>query len=191
MKCLVAVALALVITVPVAAQKMGSSNNAAPVVGSKIMMGESLTLEISHTSITFSKGNFLKAATDPQRGERMRKRINDTAESAPLGDVKVAGDAMIGGKKVVAGAYKMFFTIDKDAKWTMFMKSDAARIEWLLDLKETKSKSTRLSVAISAGEKDNTAVLDVRFGNLEGTVAVEPAPKSDKPSETPVEPKKG
>lgn len=190
MKRLLVLTLALAVTVPVAAQKMGQVNNGAPVVGSKIAMGDALTLEISHTSINFAKGDFLKNAKDNgQRGDRLRKRINDSAETAPLGDVKVTGDASIGGKKVAAGSYKLFFTVDKDAKWTMVMKSEAVRHEWLLDLKETKSKSTRLAVSVSAGEKDNTAILDVRFGNLEGTLPAEPA-KADKPAEKPAEPSK-
>ncbi len=165
------VALALAVIAPtLSAQKMGMSNNNAPTCTSAIAFGEKGSVEIKYTAITWGAGAWAKQITDPQRGERMRDRINKTAEAQPLGELKASADVTIGGKKVAAGTYKLYFTVDKDAKWTLVLAGKESKIEWLLDLKEG-TENSRLGLALAAGKEDDTGEFTVQFGKMNCKIA--------------------
>ncbi len=161
------------------AQKQGMINNNAPTCSSSIAFGEKASIELKYTAITWGQGNWFKALSDPARGERARDRLAKTAEASPLGELKTSAECTIGGKKVGAGTWKLYFTMDKDLKWHLNLAKDQEKIDWVLDLKEG-SESTRLGLSLGAGKEDGSAELTVQFGTAGCKVPVSAGAAAEK-----------
>ena len=160
------------------AQKMGMANKNAPTVTQSITFAGKQSLELTYTSITWAQGEWAKAIES--KNADMRKAINETAEKQPLGTVKLSADMMIGGKKVAAGSYKLAFTLTDTFTWQVTLAGDKDKITWALDLKDAEGgkQAKRLTLALTAGDTDTTAVLHVAFGTKRGEVPVDSEAKS-------------
>ena len=166
---LVPALLAFATVAPVSAQKMGSANSNAPSCTSSITAGD-MTVEVKFFSIVW--GKTMENLTS-EKGEAIRTRVNNSAEKAPLGELKTNADIMLGGKAVKAGSYSLFFTIDKDLKWHLNLAAkDGAKMDWTLDLKDSGHELKRLHVGITAGDEAGSARLNVGFGKQWGMVAI-------------------
>jgi hypothetical protein len=163
--------VAIALTATAHAQRMGSSNRAAPTVTQSIAF-PSATIELSYTSITWAGGQW-KAALDNEasRGDQ-RTRINDAAAKSPLGTLKLPAAMSFGATKVAAGTYKVAFTLDEKFKWQLSLTSDAGVTVVPLELKACDDDCKRLVLGLRAGEKDGTAELVVAFGKERCVLAI-------------------
>lgn len=152
------------------AQAMGSANSSAPTVSQSISFANGAALTIEYKSITWASGKTMSALMDAEKGANMRSRVNQQAERSPLGSVTVEKSVTLGGKTIDEGEYKMYFTIDDDNAWHLVMASEEAKHDWKLPLTEGDKMTTRLTMALMAGEKDTDANLMVAFGKQSCTV---------------------
>ena len=158
----------LVLALPLHAQRMGQANANAPTVGQSIEF-KAGTVEVKYTAIVW--GKIMDTVTDKEKGERARRQINNAPE--PLGTLKNSADTSIGGKAVAAGDYKLFFAINGDLKWNLKLVGPST-IEIPLDLKDVSEDHKRLTLAITAGDSDNSGRLHVAFGKQRASLDVKP-----------------
>ena len=160
------------LTVPVAAQQMGSANRNAPTIEQAIKFHNGAELEISYTSLNYAQGKFMENATN----ERFRQMVNDNAKQNPLGAVKLSGAMEIGGKEIAAGSYGLHFLISAEGGWllTLSHKNDAGDVEliqWPLTMEKAPIRSQRLMIVIAAGEGTTDCSLLMVFGSQHVAVA--------------------
>lgn len=162
---------------PAAAQRMGSTNRAAPTVTESIEFKDGPKLEVSYQSITWAGGQMMRRLMDKEGGAGAREGFNRRAVGSPLGTVAASAGFTLGGKAVDAGEYDLYFTIDEDLKWHLVLASkttDGPPIDWALPLEDTDNHRSRLGIDLGAGDEDNTGVLRISFGTKHCAVAFAP-----------------
>ena len=174
MKKLLTLALALAISAPAFAQKMGGTNRNAPKLMQSLTAGEA-KMTLNYTSITWAQGQMMERLADKENGGRAREYVNQNAASAPLAEFTTSIDCTVGDLKLAAGSYKVFYTIDDDANWHInFMGKDAKKpMKHKLDLMNSEKKSKRLMMCLYAADKG--AGVYIAFGNQTGMLNFAPA----------------
>jgi len=169
--------LAASICAPVFAQKMGMSNNDAPMVKQTIEAGGA-KMSLNYTSITWASGKTMEAAMDKDKGAAARKRINATAKDEPLATFSTSVDVQIGTLKLAAGDYKVGFTINDNLEWEInFTGKDTQTLKLpLMANKEMTHK--RLLCSLFAGD-DHGAGVYVAFGDKNCVLNITPAGKGE------------
>ncbi len=162
MKKLLPLVLGLVLAVPAAAQRMGSTNANAPTISQKIDFADGSKLSCEYLAITWASGRTMTAIMDKEKGERTRTRVNGSAKDSPLGEFSTSSAVTVGGTAVPAGEYKVYFTIDNDLAWSINLAAEQT-ITIKLPLQETPMDSKRLLLGLYAGEGE-AAGLYVAFG---------------------------
>ena len=171
-------ALIAALSLPVAAQQMGSSNRNAPKCEQGIEFFNGAEFEIHYTALNFAQGKFMENLSK----ESFRKMVNDNATQNPVGSVKLSADMEIGGKPVAGGEYGLHFLISDDAKFVLTLSHKNAEgelelIQWPLALEKSPMHSDRLIVAISAGKETTSCNLYLHFGELATTIPAMCAPE--------------
>ena len=176
MKKILTFALALAISAPAFAQKMGGSNRNAPMVKQSLAAGEA-KMSLNYTSITWAGGQMMERLADKKEGAGARAYVNKNAPNAPLADFTTSIDCTVGDLKLTAGSYKVFYTIDDDCNWHInFMGSDAKKpMKHKLELMDSEMKNKRLLMCLYAADKG--AGVYVAFGNKTGMLTFKPASK--------------
>jgi hypothetical protein len=175
--------LAAALAAPGTAQRMGSSNSDAPTVTQTIQFAkQSSPVEIKYTAVTWADGKTMEAIANKENGARTRQRINNSAKNSPLGSFSTPVAITLGGKAVPAGEYKLYFNVDDDLKWHLILGAasedgDETELKWKLDLKDTPKHVQRLQIVMTAGDKSDTANLEITFGKMSTTVAATVAAK--------------
>ncbi len=173
---LLSFALALAVSVPVYAQKMGSSNRNAPKIEQTIMAGDA-TMSLNYTSITWADGQMMQRLADKETGARARQMVNDSAPNAPLASFETNVDVMCGKLHLPAGEYKVFYTIDDDTNWHInFMAGDKTH-EMKLPLSPVKNEYKRLVMPIYA--EDGGCGLYIAFGTQSCMLSMKAHKKGD------------
>lgn len=175
MKALVAgTTLLLLLAAPAAAQKMGSTNRSAPRIEQSIQLGAAGKVTLNYIGITWGGGRWAESLESEETRAEMRGHINQAADRSPIGNLEVENDVTIGSTSVPAGNYKLSFKLDEDFNWQMNLSGDET-ITIPLELMEGEEHSTRLVVALYAGEEDGTAGVYLSFGNRMGMLTIAPA----------------
>lgn len=159
------------LAIPLSAQVRGSINQGAPTVSSSIEFSGGGKVEVSYIAANFGRGDFLGQL---ENSARAREGLNKRAAQRPLGSLEVTKAMTIGGQKVAAGEYDLYFTIDDDVKWHLILSSggdDAKKVDIKLDLKDTEKGSARLKIVVTAGDGNDECDLAVAFGSQAGTIA--------------------
>ena len=165
MKAILFTAIAVcALSLPASAQRMGSSNNNAPTIEQKIDLGQTGTLELTYTGITFGQGAWASALKDEKRRERMRTRINSTADTNPLGSFSFSKSVMIGETSVAAGDYKLAFKLNDAYEWELVLAGSDSSTSVPLTMTDNPEPSKRLVISLYAGDEDFTAGLYLAFG---------------------------
>ena len=173
-----ALALAVLLSAPLAAQKMGGSNEDAPIVSQTFTAQGAAEVVIDYTAITWADGHAMSTIQDKKLGARLRKKVNREAPDAPLGALRCDATVNVGGTDVGKGLYALYFTIDDDCKWHLHAQSetdDTVHHEWTLDLVEMKKARKRLSMSLLPGDTAKECEVQIRFGKMEAIVPVKPA----------------
>ncbi len=145
---------------PIAAQKMGGSNNNAPRVSQAIAYGQS-KIALDYWSVNWGEGKFMGKLGN----ERMRDYINKKADESPIGKVSLDAPLKIAGKVVPAGGYALAFKVRSSGSWMLVLtpkKGDPIR--WGLRLKDSDDVSKRLKIVLTAGEKMGSCDVAIKFG---------------------------
>ena len=156
------------------AQKMGATNNNAPRMEQSIELGNA-GIELNYTSITMAGGRWKQTLENEASRDRMRDRINNTAERAPLGSLELTDDCEINGVAVAEGSYDLCFKLDDNFKWQIVVFNDETRATIPLELSAAPEPSKRLILAMHAGQEDGTAEVYVAFGDEYGTLTIKPS----------------
>jgi hypothetical protein len=155
-------AAALLFAAPSFAQKMGMANNDAPTISQTIeTKGAKITL--NYTSITWATGQTMDAAMNKEKGASTRKRINDTAKNAPLGEFTTSTDVTCGDLKIPAGSYKLAFTINDNTDWEINFINGDKTLTMKLPLMASPEEAKRLLLCLYAGNEGGAGVY-VSFG---------------------------
>ncbi|MBI5853535.1 MAG: DUF2911 domain-containing protein [Planctomycetes bacterium] len=177
-------ALAAGLTLPVAAQSMGSVNANAPKVTTAIEFADGAKLTVTYKALNFGQGSWLERA----KSERARNMYNQNAKENPCGSVSVSKDMVVAGTQIAAGEYGLHFMFGDDGTpmamlSTTDKEGNAQMQQFPLKLEAMESHSQRLAISISAGEKDGTCVIALQFGKLgmkcTGTTAAAGGEKGD------------
>ncbi len=155
---------------PALAQKMGSINRNAPSVATTITFGGKQSIELSYIAISWGEGNWAKAIAE--KNTQMRDSINAQAGKQPLGSLTLPADMMLGGKQVMAGKYKLAFTLSEAFAWELTLTGDKDKHTWPLTLEDADKELKRLTLGLIAGEADLSATLHIAFGTKRGEVAI-------------------
>ena len=171
MKCLIPLALGVVLAVPATAQVSGANRN-APVVTTSIVFPNKAKIEVSYAAIHFGQGMWQAIKDDEQAIEQ----FNDSAKSAPIGSVETSIAVRVSGREVAAGKYAMYFTYNTEfGSWILNLaKEGSDLIQWGLRLEESEKKHARMFISLAAGDKSDNAEFTVAFGNQYVTVPVTP-----------------
>ncbi|MBK8095905.1 MAG: hypothetical protein IPK26_02285 [Planctomycetes bacterium] len=175
MKKFLSFALAAALCAPAFAQKMGSSNSAAPSVEQTVIAGDA-KMSLNYTSITWADGKTMTALMDKEKGARARGRVNSSAKDSPLGTFTTSVDVTCGDLKLAAGEYKVSFTISDNLEWEInFTGKDTQKMK--LPLMDNPQESKRLLMCMYAGDDEGAGVY-VAFGNKMCMLNFAPAKKA-------------
>lgn len=156
---------ALLATANVEAQGGGMLNQKSPMVTQSIAFANGASIELKYKSLTWGSG---ASVENVAKGDA--EKFTARSASSPLGSATVTQGVTLGDQSLAAGEYKLYFGRN-DAGWTMVMEGkDGAKHVWPLALKAGDKMNTRLTLALSAGEKDTDARLMVAFGKESCTV---------------------
>lgn len=168
-------ALAVALSAPAFAQKMGMTNSDAPTVKQTVMAGDA-KISLDYTSITWASGKTMTAIMDKEKGARHRERINGSASESPLGSLNTSIDLACGDLTIPAGEYKVYFTITDDLAWQINFMGKEKTHTMKLPLNDSEHESKRLLLCLYAGEDDGAGVY-VSFGKHSGMLDLKPAAK--------------
>jgi len=173
MKSFLAIACAALMTCGLQAQISGSINRGAAKVSNSIEMGGN-KLSVNYTALRFGDGMWqkIKDAADRHEG------FNAFAAKRPVGSVETSIDLMTAGKKVPAGKYDMFFTVNERAGWILNLKpKEGDAIRWRMVLSDAPSEAKCLKISLDPSEKDGMCSLHIAFGKQHVMVPVMAAKK--------------
>ena len=147
------VAFLTALSLPLAAQQMGSSNRNAPKMEQGIEFHTGAKLELSYTALYFAEGKFMESVKD----ERFRSMVNDNAKQNPVGSVELSDEMTIGGKKIGAGTYGLHFLLSDDSQWILTLshkndEGDVELIQWPLALTKAPARAQRFTLSDVANE---------------------------------------
>lgn len=172
-------ALGLLLMAPVAAQRMGSTNANAPTISASIEYASGVKVSCEYLAITWAQGRTMGALMDDsERGQRTRKRINDSAPEQPLGEFSTSTDLKVGDKVLAAGEYKIYFTITEKREWQINFGGEKDTVTITLPLQDSPMESKRLLLGLYAAEGE-AAGLYVAFGKQSGDLAIMPHKAKD------------
>ena len=158
---------------PLAAQKMGSSNEDAPKVATSVTYSNGDTVKVSYTAITVAGGKTMRLAMDKENGATTRQRINGRADRSPLGKFETSIDLKFAGKTIPKGAYDLAFRIGDDLKWTMTLKSGDEMHSFPMNTGDSGHEMRRLSIVLLPGEAAGTGNLSIAYGALSAAFELE------------------
>ncbi len=162
---------------PISAQQMGMVNRDAPKVEQKIEFNNGNELEISYTAINWAQGKFAERV---KSDAAFRNMVNTNAKQNPIGSFDLAGDATIGGKKVMAGHYGLHFLVNDNGGWQMALshkKGDEVELTtWDLDLSKSDKLKKRLSIVLSAADEADQCHVELHFGNMAVEISAQVMP---------------
>ena len=168
MKFVLTLACAAALSCGVQAQISGSINRGAPKVSNTIEMGGN-KLMVEYTSIRFGNGDWQKIKDNTAGHEQ----FNKFAEGKPIGKVSTSCALQAAGKKVPAGDYTMFFTVQEQAGWLLNLKpKEGDPIRWRMVLSEADDKSGCLKMSLEPSAKNGMCSLEIVFGDMAVTVPV-------------------
>jgi len=173
MKSVLAIACAALMTCGLQAQVSGSINRGAAKVSNSIEMGGN-KLSVKYTALRFGEGQWqkIKDATDRHEG------FNQFAEKRPIGSVETTVDLMAAGKKIPAGKYSMFFTINERAGWILNLKPEKGEaVRWRMVLTDAAKEAKCLKIGLEPSAKNGACGLHIAFGKKHITVPVTVAKK--------------
>ena len=173
MKSVLAVACAAVLTCGLQAQISGSINRGAAKVTNSIEMGGN-KLSVNYTALRFGAGQWqkIKDATDRHDG------FNSFAEKRPVGSVETSADLMAAGRKVPAGKYDMYFTVNERAGWMLNLKpAEGDAIRWRMVLSDAPAEAKCLKIGLNPSDENGMCSLHIAFGKQHVMVPVTVAKK--------------
>ncbi|MFO1050669.1 MAG: hypothetical protein U1F36_00475 [Planctomycetota bacterium] len=159
-------ALAAGLSLPIAAQQMGSINANAPKLTTAIEFADGAKISVTYRALNFGQGAFV----EKMKQERFRTMLNENAKQNPCGSVTVSKDMTFSsGFKVPAGQYGLHFMISDRGTWvaalsTTGKEGDLELKQFPLRLKDMEAVSQRLSIQLEAGEEGDSCMLTLRFG---------------------------
>lgn len=170
MKKFLSLVLIAAMCAPAIAQKRGGMNRNAPAIKQSLTAGEA-TMSLDYTAITFASGGWMKELETPEG----REGHNKQAAEKPLAMFKTSVDVTCGELQLVAGEYKVFFTLDEKNAWVInFQLGDKVQ-SMKLKLEDSGHESKRLLLCLYAEEKG--AGVYVAFGKQTGMLSFAPAAK--------------
>lgn len=173
MKSVLAFAAAALLTCGLQAQVSGSINRGAAKVTNSIEMGGN-KLSVNYTALRFGQGQWqkIKDAADRHDG------FNQFAEKRPVGTVETSVDLMAAGKKVAAGKYSMYFTVNENAGWILNLKPEKGdAIRWRMVLSDAPKEAKCLKIALEPSAENGMCSLHIAFGKQHVAVPVKAAKK--------------
>jgi len=179
MKKILTLALALTLTTPSFAQRMGSLNRNAPTVKQSVEAGQA-KISLNYTSINWGDGRTMKMVSDKENGARARQMVNGSAAENPIAQFSSSVNVDCGELHIPAGDYKVYFTVDDDCVWHInFHAKDAEKaLSMKLDLMPSDHQSKNLLMCLYA--EDDGAGVYLSFGTHSGMLSIKPAAKKDK-----------
>jgi hypothetical protein len=184
MKNLLILAAAAALALPTVAQVQGGVNRQIPEVTTKIDYPNGNKVSITYKSINFASGQWMKGLED----QGMRDRINTGAEKNPIGTFETSSDWKIGSDTVKAGKYSLAFKVDAEKNWklVLFQGEGDKKVEYGFKLAMSESKQNRqfLKIALAPGSQ-NSAEIDIHFGQMTCNVAATPVEAAKKAEPTP------
>ena len=173
MKSILAIAATTLLTCGLQAQVSGSINRGAAKVSNTIEMGGN-KLSVNYTALRFGEGQWqkIKDATDRHEG------FNKFAEQRPVGTVETSVDLMAAGKKVPAGKYSMFFTVNERAGWILNLKPEKGEaVRWRMVLSDAPKEAKCLKIGLEPSAKNGMCSLHIASGKQHVMVPVTAAKK--------------
>lgn len=166
---LFAAAAVALLALPVAAQRGGMANRNTPTVTQGITFTNGGSVDVKYRAITWAQGRWMEALKSPQG----RESTNKDLKANPTGTLTTAKDMTLGGQTVKAGSYKLYFQVDDDVKFHLVLADDSGNeIKWKLEMSDTKSENTRLTMTVTAGKGDTDANVGIAFGTMACSVAL-------------------
>jgi len=173
MKSILAFACAAALCSGLQAQISGSINRGAAKVTNSIEMGGN-KMSVTYTALRFGAGQWQKIKDNANGHER----FNKFAESRPVGSVTTSVDLMTAGKKVPAGTYDMFFTVNESAGWILNLKSEGGEsVRWRMVLSDAPSAAKCLKIGLNPSDENGMCSLHIAFGKQHVMVPVSVAKK--------------
>lgn len=166
MRALITIAASVaLLAVPATAQRMGHSNTNAPTVGQSLDLAQKGSVKLSYTSITWASGTWAAQLADEATRDQKRAEINTAAKTAPLGTFTTSVDLVMNHVRVPAGTHQLAFMLDEEFQWQVVLFQEDKEVSLRLLLADNPIQSTRLVLALIAGNEDFTGRMFVTFGD--------------------------
>lgn len=176
---LLGLAFAASLSLPAAAQQMGSINANAPKVTTAIEFADGTKLSVTYKALNFGKGAFAERMNQ----ERFRTMLNENAKQNPCGSISLNKDMTFSsGFQVPAGEYGLHFMISDRGSWVAALSTtsdegDLQLKQFPLRLADLDTPSQRLSIQLGAADEANQCTLSLAFGSkglkVTGSVAAD------------------